>query len=304
MKRCNYSLHAGRALTLFMGLSVIVALMATLAACNLRSNKDPRAETPMVSVEGSDTMETMLEAWRKAFMKENPTVPVSVTCADSGKGIRALIDRTTDVAAASRDITTTERALMHNEGMKLSRSMVALDSIAVIVNPKNQVNEITIPNLLKVYSGEITDWGDLGGVAGEKIVVLNREEQSGTYRYFTEHVMKRIDEKVVPYSKDNKVMTSNEAMLAGVDANENSIGYCGLGIALKSKAKTLDIKLLSTSTADKPTLDSISSNYPLSRPLYLFYDVDPKPTVKQFVDFCMSKEGQKIVRENGYLGIK
>ena len=167
MKRCNYSLHAGRALTLFMGLSVIVALMATLAACNLRSNKDPRAETPMVSVEGSDTMETMLEAWRKAFMKENPTVPVSVTCADSGKGIRALIDRTTDVAAASRDITTTERALMHNEGMKLSRSMVALDSIAVIVNPKNQVNEITIPNLLKVYSGEITDWGDLGGVAGD-----------------------------------------------------------------------------------------------------------------------------------------
>ena len=99
-------------------------------------------------------------------------------------------------------------------------------------------------------------------------------------------------------------MTSNEAMLAGVDANENSIGYCGLGIALKSKAKTLDIKLLSTSTAVKPTLDSISSNYPLSRPLYLFYDVDPKPTVKQFVDFCMSKEGQKIVRENGYLGIK
>lgn len=304
MKRCNYSLHAGRALTFFLGLSVMVAGMSIISACNLRSNKDPRAETPMVSVEGSDTMETMLEAWRKAFMKENPDVPVSVTCADSGKGVRALIDRTTDVAAASRDITATERALMHNEGMKLSRSMVALDSIAVIVNPKNSVNEITIPDLLKVYSGEITDWGDLSGVAGEKIVVLNREEQSGTYRYFTEHVMKRIDDKVVPYSQDNKVMTSNEAMLAGVDANERAIGYCGLSIALKSKAKALDIKLLSTSTAVKPTLDSISSNYPLSRPLYLFYDVDPKPTVKRFVDYCMSKEGQKIVRDNGFLSIK
>ena len=288
----------------FAVLLVVSALSFSLTACNMGSKKDPRAQTSMVSIEGSDTMDILLTAWRKAFMKENPEIPVSVTSADSGQGIAALLDKTTDIAAASRDMSAEERKRLHDKGMKVNRAMVALDSIAIIVNKENPVDEITIANLRKIYSGEITDWGDLGGKTGEKIVVLNREKQSGTFRYFTEHVMKRIDDKVISFSEGIKVMTSNEAMLAGVDTSENAIGYCGLSIALGAGAKTVSVKLLSTSSAVKPTLDSISRDYPLSRPLYLFYDQDPKPTVKQFVDYCLSAEGQKIVKEKGYLGIK
>lgn len=287
--------------------SIVIAVLllsSFVSACKMGTGKDPRQETNMVSIEGSDTMDILLTSWRKGFMKEHPEIPVSVTSADSGRGIDALGEKTTDIAAASRDLTKEERKIFHDKGIKINRSMVALDSIAIIVNQNNPVEDITIGNLRKIYSGEIADWGELGGKKGEKIVVLNREEKSGTFRYFTEHVMKRIDDKVIPFVDGIKVMTSNEAMLAGVDTNDFAIGYCGLSIALNSGAKALSVKLLTTSSAVKPSLETISRDYPLSRPLYLFYDQEPKSSVQEFVDYCLSSEGQKIVKEKGYLGIK
>ena len=98
-------------------------------------------------------------------------------------------------------------------------------------------------------------------------------------------------------------MTSNEALLASINSLPNAIGYCGLSVAREGKVKMLAVGLLKGAKHSKPTLQSVSKDYPLSRPLYLFYDAAPKPTVKQFVDFTVSEEGQKVVKDSGYVSI-
>lgn len=284
----------------------ILALLVlfTGTSCTNKGAKDPRNQTSLVSVEGSDTMGNLLKSWESSFEKEHEDIPVSISIQDSGAGIEALLKKSTDIAAASRDLTEEEQKKFHKKGLKIKRSMVALGSIAIIVNKENPVDKISVGNLRAIYSGEISDWGELGGVAGEKIAIMTRESDSGTYQYFTEHIMKRLDDKVVSYSSKNKVMTSNESMLKGVESNPNAIGYCGLSIAIKAKQKMLSIGLLKSSKAVEPSLKNVLNDYPLSRPLYLFYEADSKDSVNKFIEFCTGEKGQKIVTDCGYVSFK
>lgn len=283
---------------------LVMAVSLILSSCSNNKGIDPRSETELVSIEGSDTMSVLLNAWKESFSKENPGLPVSVSIQDSGAGIKALLDQRTDIAATSRDLKKEERALMHKKKLHLKRVMVALDSIAILVNNDNPVESISIGNLRRVYSGEITKWTELGGTNESSIVPLIRESGSGTYEYFTSHIMKRLDEKVIPYGENNSVMTSNEAMLAALDNDVNAIGYCGLSIAMKSKMKVLGVGLLKKTKAVKPNKDSLLKDYPLSRPLYLFYDSKAKPSVLKFVEFTTAESGQKVVESAGFVPLK
>ncbi|MBZ0186618.1 MAG: PstS family phosphate ABC transporter substrate-binding protein, partial [Candidatus Obscuribacterales bacterium] len=211
----------------------------------------------------------------------------------------------------SRDLTEAEQVEKHNKGLHLKRHMVALDSIAVIVSPTNTLEEITLKQLRQVFSGQIENWSDLVANKNEPIDVLMREKNSGTGRYFSEHVLNRqltpddaLDKE--EFCQESRVMTSNEAMISAVSASDRAIGFVGLNFALSAsgKVKLLKVKLLDTSVAVMPTMKNVADDYPLSRPLYLFADVDPKPTVKKFVDFCTADQGQKIARDHGYVTIK
>ncbi len=280
-----------------------------LACCSRVGQQDPRLNTNLVSIEGSDTMSVLLEAWREEFVKST-SIPVSVSVADTGKGIRALINRTTDIAAASRGLTDAERRIVHERKIHLDRKLVALDAIAIIVNKDCTLNSITMNQLSDLYRGKIKLWSEVDNEITGKPMLLVREPNSGTARYFQEHVLVEPSKDVDPgpspaYSTTAKVVTSNEDMIARVVAEPSAIGYVGLSHAISAQdsIKILKLKLMPASPSVMPSQNATTSDYPLSRPLYLFLDKSAKQTTRQFVDFCLGPKGQELVVEQGYVSI-
>ncbi len=263
-----------------------------------QTGEDARKLTAMVSVEGSDTMAELLKLWKEKCMEDHPDVPISVTVDDSGSGIAALINRTTDLAAASRDLSDAEAKLAKEKGIRLKRTTVARDSIAVIINPSNPVNELTLEQLRNLFSGKTTDWKQVGAPKSTKVQVLAREPESGTYSYIKTHVLAGGD-----YSSATQTVTSNDAMLETIKTNKGAVGYVGLGFVLnsKDKVKPLKLKLIDNSSGVSPSKENTIGLYPLSRPLFFFFDTDAKPTVKEFVQFCSSEKGQKVVTQCGFV---
>ncbi len=282
-------------------LAVAAITSLLLGACKT----EPRASAPgnlsaMVSIEGSTTMLTLLNAWAKAFKAKNPDIPISITTDDSGGGIASLINSTTDLAATSRDLTSDEYDLANSKGVHLKKFTVARDAVAIIVNPTNPVKSISLQQLEAIYTGQLDNWSQIGGKS-ESIEGLSREKSSGTYRYFQEHVLHGRD-------TDNsaKLISSTERIVDMVAKDRNAIAYVGMGNAATAgtKIKILPLKLLEHSQPVSPSQTSITRDYPLSRPLLVFTDEHPKPSVEKFVQFCMSDAGQASVPETGYVPIR
>jgi phosphate transport system substrate-binding protein len=281
-------------------LNLALALLC-LSACQTQPNgSDPRNLTAMISAEGSDTMVSLLKSWADAFKTHDPEIPISITSADTGDGIASLINRTTDVAMASRDLTDAERELAHSKGVHLKKYTVARDAIAIIANSANPVAAITIEQLEKIYMGQLSNWSQLGG-KDLSIEGLSREKSSGTYEYFQTHVL---------HGKDNAnsaiLIASNKSIIERVKTDPGAIAYVGLGhaAAAGNKVKILAIKLMATSKAVSPSKSSMTDDYPLGRPLIIFTDANPKHSVEKFVNFCLSDEGQKLVAATGYVAIR
>ncbi|MBI3315765.1 MAG: phosphate ABC transporter substrate-binding protein, partial [Candidatus Omnitrophica bacterium] len=143
-------------------------------------------EQRSLQIKGSDTMVNLVQAWTEGFMKENPEAFVAVTGGGSGTGIAALISGTCDLAMSSRSISPKEAALAAQKGAAPREYKVALDGLAVVVNPKNPVSKLTVEALADIFSGRVTHWKEVGG-EDLNIVVLSREVNSGTHVYFKEH---------------------------------------------------------------------------------------------------------------------
>jgi len=275
-----------------------IAALPFLTSCQQPQPPDPRKLTPMVSVEGSDTMGDLLKVWAQEFMKANPDVPVSINVGDTSQGIAALIGRTTDLASASRDLTDQEVVLAHKNKVRLKKVPVARDSVAIIVNAENPVNDLTMAELKSVFTGETSNWSKVGGNDAH-IDVLAREEGSGTSKFFISHVLKR--SKI---TKSATSMPSIEAMMETIANNKNAIGYAGMeALGESGKVKSLKLQLIDGGTAVGATAASAIGGYPLSRPLFMFMDHDPKPSAQKFIDFCLSQDGQKLVESAGYASI-
>jgi len=286
---------------LFCGIASLTAGFSLLAltACQPPKAPDPRHLTPMVSVEGSDTMGDLLKIWAEEFMKTNPDVPVSINKGDTSQGIAALIARTTDLASASRDLTDEEVVSSHKHKVRLKKVPVARDSVAVFVNAENSVDDLTMGELKDIYSGAVKNWSKVGG-KDEPIEVLAREEGSGTSKFFTEHVLRK-----AKITASAKTVESIEIMMESIGSHKNAIGYAGMGAEAEAggKVKSLKLQLLKGGTAVGATAATAIGGYPLSRPLFMFMDHDPKPSAQKFIDFCLSEEGQKLVDKAGYASI-
>jgi phosphate transport system substrate-binding protein len=280
----------------FACLSVCVA---SLAACSNHDsqNKDPRHLTTMISVEGSDTMMSLLKTWSESFKLTHPNTPISMTTADSGGGIAALINGTTDMALSSRELTDAEVAAAKAKGARLVKATVALDAVAVIVNPSNPVASLSLNELKNIYTGKITNWQQAGG---KKLLIsaYSREKNSGTYEYFHDHVMGGLEDSTVV-----RRMPSIERLVEIVAKEPGAVAYVGLGHALaqNNRVKIEDIRLIDAGPAVQPSQTTITNNYPLSRPLLIFTDENAKSSVKEFVDFCASSAGQNLVHQTGYV---
>jgi phosphate transport system substrate-binding protein len=254
-----------------------------------------------VTVKGSDTMVHLVSQWAEAFMKVNPKADVQVTGGGSGTGIAALINGTTAVAAASRELKADEKKDLEAKGLTPTEFTVARDGIAVVLHPSNAINELTMDQLAKIYTGAATNWKQVGG-SDLKIEVLSRESTSGTYAFFQEHVMKKKD-----YRKDARLMPATSAIIEAAAADKGAIGYVGLGYATGAagRIKVLKVKKDDTAPAIEPSEATVKDGtYSVARPLFLVTAGEPTGAAKAFIDFCQSPDGQRIVKDAGYVTVE
>ncbi len=251
-----------------------------------------------VTVKGSDTMVILGQRWAESYMAKNPESIIQVTGGGSGVGFAALINGTTDICEASRPIKPKEtqslKARFNAAGVEIP---VARDGLTVYFNEANPVNELTMDQLAKIYSGDITNWKEIGG-EDSKIIVYGRENSSGTYVYFKDVVLKGED-----FAPQVQTLPGTAAIVNAIAKDKNGIGYGGAayGKGIKFCAMKADDK----SPAFKPDLEHVKSgSYPLSRFLYWYLRNKPSGEIKKFVDFVLSDEGQKIVTEVGYFPVK
>jgi len=243
-------------------------------------------------------------AWAEAYQAEYPDVRISVTGGGSGTGIAALINGTVDIANASRAIKDEEKEKARANGVDPIEFIVARDAIAIIVNPANPVNQLSLPQLSAIYRGEITNWKGIGG-EDRPIVLLSRETNSGTHVFFLENVV-RLGQKENKdlFSPDTLLMPSSEGISAEVRQNPNAIGYDGLGYV------TDDMKTLAVAASDEglfvlPTIATVDDkSYPIARDLYIYTRGEPAGQVKEYMEWMLGPTAQKIVAELGFVPVK
>ena len=245
-----------------------------------------------VTIKGSTTVLPIAQATAEVFMNRNRTVNISVQGGGSSVGIAALLDGTTDIADASRAIKDAELAKAASRGIKPKAHVVAMDGIAVVVHPTNSVNDLSKNQIKDIYTGKISDWSAVGG-AGGKIVVVGRDSASGTFEAFTELALGGAKTR-----SDALLSASNQAVATTVATTPGAIGYVGLGF-LTDKVKDVTVDGVKCT---KETV--LSVKYPLSRPLFMYTNGTPKGGVKEYLDFVVGSEGQRLAEENGYVGLQ
>ncbi len=256
-----------------------------------------------IQVKGSDTMVNLGQAWAEKYMQKDAHNFVAVTGGGSGTGLSSLISGTCDIAMSSRDIKPKEVALAKQKGINPYEVKVALDGLAVVVNPANPVTKLTTEQLAEIFTGKITNWKELGG-PDKKIVLLSREVNSGTHVYFKEHVLRKGNPSgQEEFAPGALMLSSSQAIADEVATNSAAIGYYGMGY-ISPKQKPVSVARDVKSEYTNPTIENVlNGKYPISRPLFLYTNGLPSGMVKDFVDFILSKEGQDIVLATDFVPV-
>jgi phosphate transport system substrate-binding protein len=277
----------------------LFVLIAAAFATSAFAAKDKN----VIQVKGSDTMVNLGQAWAEKYMEKNPTDFVAVTGGGSGTGFSSLISGTCDIAMASRSIKDKEIALAKAKGINPNEIKVALDGLAVVVNPNNPVSKLTLGQLADIFTGRVSNWKEVGG-KDEKIVILSREVNSGTHVYFKEHVLRKNDSNSKEeFASSALMLSSSQAIADEVAGNPAAIGYYGMGYISK-KQKPLFLAKDEKSEYEAPTIENVvNGKYPISRPLLIYTNGQTQGLVKKFVDFMLSKEGQDIVLATDFVPI-
>lgn len=242
-----------------------------------------------VRIAGSDTMLLLNRRLAEAFMRARPGIAVLVEGGGTGGGVRALLDRRVDLAAASRPFTPDEvRALHDRFGTLGLRFLVARDALSVYLNPANPVRNLSLEQLRAVFSGAVTRWSEVGGPDRE-IVVVVRPPSSGTYRFFRDHVLGNAD-----YAGDAITATRTNDVVAAVRRQPWAVGYGAVIHGTDLPKARID--------GVEPSLDSVrSGRYPLARYLYFYAVRPPEGPNKEFLDWCVAPAGQQVVAEVGFV---
>jgi phosphate transport system substrate-binding protein len=252
------------------------------------------SEKTTLSLKGSDTMVILGQRWAETYMKTNPGITIQVTGGGSGTGIAALINGTTDVCESSRPMKDKEREeVQAKRGAPALETKVALDALAVYVNEKSPVKEISVPALHKIYAGDTKNWKDVGG-PDHAIVLYGRENNSGTYGYFKEHVLENKD-----FAAGVQTLAGTSAVASAVKGDVFGIGYGG--IAYLEGIRALDVKKDDASPAITPSLKTAQDGtYPIARFLYFYTAGEPTGLARRFIDWVKSPDGQGVIEQVGY----
>jgi phosphate transport system substrate-binding protein len=284
--------------------AIILLLLSTfvLSSCG-SSNNSAASDTAANYIEnkGSDTIVNLALAWAEKYQSEHPDIRISVTGGGSGTGIAALVNGTVDIANASRKIKAEETSEAQANGITPVEHIIARDAIAVIVNPNNPVNELTLPQISDIYSGKYTNWQEVGG-EDRPIVRLSRETNSGTHVYFLETVLRlgNKEDKTL-FSMDTLLLPSSEGIISEVRDNPNAIGYDGLGYVPKD-LKMIAIAKEAGGAYVLPSIDTVNDKtYAIARDLYMYTNGDPTGIIKDYLDWILSDEAQQIVADLGFV---
>lgn len=256
------------------------------------------ASAGTVTVKGSDTMVVLGQRWAEEYMKKNPGTSVQVTGGGSGTGISALINGTTDICQSSRSIKDAEKKQLQEKGGATATEIpVAKDGLAVYVHSSNPIKELTMAQLKGIFSGKIANWKELGG-PDKTIIPYSRENSSGTYVFFKEHVLENGD-----YTPKAQAMPGTAAVVNAVSKEKFAIGYGGAAYA--KGIKVIAIKKDDAAPAIGPSDKTVKDgSYALSRPLFFYVRNAPAGEAKSLIDWVLSAEGQGLVQKVGYYPIK
>lgn len=264
-----------------MGLCAVMALGA-LAGCG-SSNDDQAADAGgTVATDGSTSMEAVIGSLGEQFMNDNPDITFTYNPTGSGTGITAVSEGRCDIGLSSRDLKDEEKEA------GLEATELAMDGIAVIVNSENEVSDLSLEDIKAIYTGEITNWSELGGADGE-IVLIGREAGSGTRDGF-ESITET--EEQCAYRQE---LTSTGDVITTVSNNPNAIGYASLA-AVDDTVKPVSVDGVA------PSEDTISDGtYKIQRPFMLVTKTDGElsEAAQKFFDYATSAEAADIISEAG-----
>ena len=269
-------------------ISLLTAIIGVLAV-----GSPARAEK--ITVKGSDTLVILAQKWAETYMSTHPGTVIQVTGGGTGTGFAALQNKSTDLCNASRKIKPAEQATcIKSFGKRPTEYKVCLDGLSVYVSADNPVKELTVAQVADIFNGKTTNWKQVGG-ADAPITVYSRENSSGTYEFFKEHVLQGKD-----FAATAQTMPGTAAVLQAVAKDKQGIGYGGA--AYGAGAKHLAIKKDDSSAAVEPTEENVvKGNYPIWR--YLFIYINPaldKGEITKYLTWIRGDEGQKVVKDVGY----
>ena len=272
----------------------LLIIAALISACGGTSTPgapvtDPTTDNSTISVSGSTTVQPLAEKLAEAFMTENTSIRIDVQGGGSSVGVKAAGQGTSDIGMASREIKESELA----EFPKLNVVVIARDGIAIVANADVTVSDLTVEQVRDIFSGKITNWKDLGG-EDQNIIVVSREEGSGTRGAFEELVMG----KDALITASAILQPSNGSIRTTVSTTPYSIGYMSFGYLDDT------IKAISIGGIAPTEPNAADGSYPIVRPLNMLTNGEPTGAVKAFLDFILSDAGQKLVIEDGYIPVK
>ncbi|MGB8146547.1 MAG: phosphate ABC transporter substrate-binding protein [Chromatiaceae bacterium] len=281
----------------------LLALAIATTACLSTANVQARTE---IQNKGSDTLVNVAQTFAEEYAKVNPEVAIAVSGGGSGTGIAAMINGTVDIANSSRKMKDKEIKQAQERGQNPIEHIVGYDALAIYVNKNNPANTMTIADLAKIYGrdGGATQWKDLGiqvpGCDSGEIVVVSRQNNSGTYAYFQEHVLGEKGK----FRLGTLDMHGSKDVVDLVEKTPCAIGYSGLAYAT-DHLKTVCIAPEAGKPCVMPSEDAaLDGSYPIARPLFMYTNGEPQGEIKKYLDWIMSDVGQCLVAKEGYAPVR
>ncbi|MEM7049943.1 MAG: phosphate ABC transporter substrate-binding protein [Acidobacteriota bacterium] len=289
-----------------------VCAILLLAACGRPAEDGSRAGRTIIQNKGSDTLVNVAQAWAENYKEVAPNVAVAVTGGGSGTGISAMINGTVDIASSSRAMKDRELESARANGVEPKQHIVGYDALAVYLHADNPIDTMSLEQLADIYGegATVESWSQLGvevpGCDSDEIVIVSRQNNSGTYVYFKDTVLG----KERDYRLGTRDMHGSKDVVDLVEKTPCAIGYSGLAYA------THGVKMACIVTGESaegeegeeagsgcvsPSVETaVDRSYPIARPLFMYTSGEPEGAVKAYLDWILSPTGQCIIAEKGY----
>ncbi len=285
-------------------MNIKAIIVSALLSTALTAAVSVQART-VIQNKGSDTLVNVAQAWAEEYQNVSADVAVAVSGGGSGTGIAAMINGTVDIANASRKMKDKELKLAQDRGQNPVEHVVGYDALAVYLHQDNPMKELSISQLKDIYGreGKAKNWSDLGvtvpGCKNNEIVVVSRQNNSGTYVYFQKAVLG----KKGKYRSGTLDMHGSKDVVDLVEKTPCAIGYSGLAY-VTDHVQMACISKDGNACVNPSVATAVDKSYPIARPLFMYTNGEPQGEIKKYMDWIMSDTGQCIIEKKGYAPMK